>query len=190
MMAVRAPQMRQSLRRIVRDALSHEHGPQIGVPQPEGPELIALFGDRPAGERRHQDADLQGRSSRAERHGENAQVQTGRLRRKKLRQIERGEIAGRIVEKHVFRTGVRCVDPAVFRAGMPLIDGRVVLRPRIGTNPGRPSDPVPQIPRLDGLADFPVDSTFELPIAVCLQARQKTHWESVTLLFEFWPETV
>src|SRR6478752_940999 len=91
----------------------------------------------------------------------------------KLREIERGEITGRIIQKHVFGTGVRCVDATVFWTRMPLIDDGIVLSPRIGTNPGRPSDPVPQLPRLDGLTDFPIRSAFEMPIAVCFERGKK-----------------
>lgn len=91
----------------------------------------------------------------------------------KFCEIERGEITSRIIQKHVFGTGVRCVDAAVLRTRMPLIDDGIVLSPRIGTNPGRPSDPVPQLPRLDGLTDFPVRSAFEMPIAVCFERGKK-----------------
>ena len=88
------------------------------------------------------------------------------FRSKKLREIERGEIAGRIVEEHVFRAGIRCIDAPILRTGMPLIDRRIVLRAWIGANPGGPSNPVPEIPCLDGFGDFAVDSSLELPIPV------------------------
>jgi hypothetical protein len=72
---------------------------------------------------------------------------------------------------------------------VPFVDGRVVLRPGIRTNPRGPSDLIPEVPRLDGLGDFAVDPSLELPIAVRLQRGKKTVGNR-TLLFEFWPDTV
>ncbi len=48
----------ERLLRVIRDALPHQNSTEIGVSQAEGAELIALFGDRAARERRHEDTDL------------------------------------------------------------------------------------------------------------------------------------
>src|SRR5262245_5832298 len=96
------------------------------------------------------------------------------VRRKEMGEVERSQIACRIVEKHVFGAGIGGIDSAIFRTRMPFVDGRVVLSTGIRTNPGSPSDLIPEVPRLDGLGDFAVDPSFQLPIAVRLQGRKKT----------------
>src|SRR4026208_267397 len=88
------------------------------------------------------------------------------IRSVKLCKIEGGKITSRIIQEHIFGTRIRRVDATVLRTGMPFVDGGIVLSSWIGANPGRPRNPVPQLPRLDGLADLAVCSTFELPIAV------------------------
>ena len=64
-----------------------------------------------------------------------------------LHQVERGEVAGRVVDVHVLRARVRRVDPARLRAGVPVVDDRVVLDARIGAAPGGVGDLVHQLAR-------------------------------------------
>ena len=93
--------------------------------------------------------------------------------REKSGEVERCQIARRIVEKHVFGTRIGGIDTAVFRTGMPFVDGGVVLRAGVRANPGSPSNLIPEIPRLNGLGDFAVDPSLELPIAIRLQHRKE-----------------
>ncbi len=58
-------------------------------------------------------------------------------------QVERGEIAGRVVEEHVLRARVRGVDAAALGAGVPLVDGGVVLQAGVGAAPGGLGDLLP-----------------------------------------------
>ncbi|CAM5243549.1 hypothetical protein SVIOM342S_06632 [Streptomyces violaceorubidus] len=53
-----------------------------------------------------------------------------------LHQVERGEVAGRVVQVHVLAARVRAVDAAGLRAGVPGVDGVVVLDAGVGTGPG------------------------------------------------------
>ena len=53
-----------------------------------------------------------------------------------LHQVDAGQVAGRIVEEHVFRAGIRSVDPPRVRAGVPMVDRRVVLHAWIAAAPG------------------------------------------------------
>ncbi len=48
--------------------------------------------------------------------------------RRNLTEVDRREVARRVVEEHVFGARVRGVDAPVLRAGVPLVDGRVVLQ--------------------------------------------------------------
>ncbi len=81
-------------------------------------------------------------------------------------QVEGREITRRVVEEHIFRAGIGGVDPAILRAGVPIIDGSVILQPRIGRLPRSFADLIPQIARLDGFRDFSVGAASQVPIAV------------------------
>src|SRR3546814_9994603 len=59
-------------------------------------------------------------------------------------EVQRGQVAGRVVEEHVLRAGIGAVDAAGGGAGVPLVDGGVVLHAGIGAGPGGVGDLVPQ----------------------------------------------
>ena len=80
-------------------------------------------------------------------------------------QVQRGQIAGRVVQEHILRAGVRRVDPPRLRAGVPLVDRAVELHARIGAGPGRVGDIVPQVARLDGLGHRSVNAVDQVPVA-------------------------
>ena len=52
-----------------------------------------------------------------------------------LHEVQRREVAGRVVDVHVLRARVRRVDAARVRARVPLVDRRVVLDARVGAAP-------------------------------------------------------
>src|SRR5208283_4177697 len=54
-----------------------------------------------------------------------------------LQQVDAGQVARRVVQVHVLRAGVAGGDPAGLRAGVPVVDGAVVLDARVGAVPGR-----------------------------------------------------
>src|SRR5690606_18268593 len=56
------------------------------------------------------------------------------LRRRvlELEEVQRGEVAGRVVEEHVFRARVRRADGTGRRAGVPVVHRRVEVQARIG----------------------------------------------------------
>ncbi len=58
------------------------------------------------------------------------------VRQAELHQVDAGQVAGRVIQEHVLRARVRGIDPPRVRAGMPVIDGRVVLHARIAAVPG------------------------------------------------------
>ena len=53
-----------------------------------------------------------------------------------LHQVQRGEIAGGVVEEHVFGAGIGGVDRLGAFAGVPFLDGAVVLHAGIAADPG------------------------------------------------------
>ena len=79
-------------------------------------------------------------------------------------EVQRGEIARRVVEEHVFRARVRGVDPPAFRAGVPVVDRRVELDAGIGRGPGRMGDAVPQFAGRHGLRHLAVGAADQLPV--------------------------
>ena len=64
-----------------------------------------------------------------------------------LHQVERGQVAGGVVEEHEFRARVRSVDPPRGLAGVPAIDRGVVLHAGVAAVPGRLGHAVEQLPR-------------------------------------------
>ena len=87
--------------------------------------------------------------------------------------VQRGKIAGRVVEEHVFAARVGAADLARSRTGMPVIDGVVELHARIGTGPGRLGNRIPQIGCADRLGDAPVRPADQIPFLVVQRGAQE-----------------
>ena len=85
---------------------------------------------------------------------------------KKLKQVERGQIASRVVKKHVFRAGIRRVDAVGGLAGMPAIDGRVVLHARVAALPGRFGHFAHQVARAEFLDRLAIVHIARPPVAI------------------------
>ena len=81
-------------------------------------------------------------------------------------QVERGEIAGRVVEEHVFRARVRGADRPRLRAGVPVVDRGVELDAGIGGGPGGEADLLPEILGLHRLRDLVAEAGAEIPVLV------------------------
>jgi len=54
----------------------------------------------------------------------------------KLHQIQRSQIAGGIIDKHIFAAWIGGIDGTGIGAGMPAVDGGVVLHSRVAANSG------------------------------------------------------
>ena len=82
-------------------------------------------------------------------------------------QVERREVARRVVEEHVFRARVRGADRARLRAGVPIVDRRVELDAGIGGRPGGEADLLPEVAGFHRLASIlPFEAGAEIPILV------------------------
>ena len=150
----------------------HQKAADIGIAQPQRAELIGQLRDLLGGELRHHHADLQ-------RHGpqpcgmhvvfnlELAVLVEGQ-------QVHGCQIAGRVIQEHVFRAGVRPTDRAIFRAGVPVIDRVMVLDAWIGAGPCGVTDIFPQIACLDRLRDRSVGAADQFPIGVILDGFQES----------------
>ena len=75
------------------------------------------------------------------------------VRLAELHEVQRGEVAGRVVDVHVLRARVGRVDAARVRRRVPLVDRRVVLDARIGAAPRGVGDLAHQLARGDRLPD-------------------------------------
>ena len=86
-----------------------------------------------------------------------------------LHQVQRRQVARRVVDMHVLAARVRRVDPARHRAGVPLVDRGVVLDAGIGAAPRRLGDLLHQLACLDRLPDrLAGDARGQVPVLVVL----------------------
>ena len=88
-------------------------------------------------------------------------------------QVDRRQIARRVVEEHVFRARIAGADRAGRRAGVPVVHGGVELQARVGAGPRRVGDLLPQVARLHGLGDLVARAPVEVPVAVGLDRFQE-----------------
>ena len=143
--------------------------PMIGVTETEGAEVVREPGDLLARELRHEHADLEHDRPEPDRVAVRLDIDLAGVDIDELEQVQAGQIAGRVVEEHVFRAGIAGVDAAGFGAGVPLVDGGVVLHARIGALPGGVGDLLPEIAGLDRLGDLAVGAADQIPVAVVLR---------------------
>ena len=144
MMAVSAPQMARPASRVIGNAGGHQQAADIGVAQAERAEFVGTLGDLARRELRHHHRDFQ--HDGPQPHGVLValDLEFAGLLVAEGQQIQRGEIAGGVVEEHVFRARIAGADFAGRRAGVPVVDRGVVLQARIGRSPGGVADLLPQ----------------------------------------------
>ena len=159
--------------RIIGDAGRHQQAADVGVAEPERAVAVGELGDLLRRELRHQHRDLEHHGPQP--HGMLVGRRVDALGRGilELQQVQRRQIAGRVVEEHVFGARVRGDDRPRDRAGVPVVDGGVVLQPGIGRGPGRVADLLPQIAGLDGLGRLAVEPARQRPVAVLLDGAQE-----------------
>ncbi len=142
----------------------HQQAADIGVAESERPEPVAQLRDPRARELRHRHRDLERQRPDPRGMDIGARIELAVL--EEGQQVHRGEVAGRVVKEHVFRARVRAADLAIRRAGVPGIDGVVVLHARIGAGPGRMPDLIPQIACLHGLRHLAVGAPRQRPVRI------------------------
>ena len=156
-----------ALVRVVGEAVGHQQRAEVGVAQAELAERPRVLGDllgRVAGEA---DQDLLREEDDVDRVGEVVDVE-GAVLVAELHQVERGEVAGRVVDRHVLGARVRRGDRTGVRVRVPAVDRRVVLDARIGALPGGVGDLIHQLAGLDGLDRLAVDAADQVPVLVVL----------------------
>ena len=154
---------------VVGHAVAHQVGAEVGVAEPELAEGARV------------DADLLGRVAGGpdddllrQQDDVDGVLEGGHVERAvgaaELHQVQRGEVAGRVVDVHVLAAGVGGVDAPAVGRGVPLVDRRVVLHARVRAAPGGLGDLAHQLARgqigsPDRLAGGARD---QLPVAVLL----------------------
>ena len=165
------PAKRAALFAVIAKAHVHQKAADIGIAKAQRAEIIGKLRDLLRGELRHGDRDFQ-------RHGpEPRRMHVGRGVEFAVlvegQQVHRGQVAGRIIQEHVFRAGVRSPDRAVFRAGVPGVDGVMELDARVGAGPGGVAHLIPQVARLDRLGDLAIRAADQRPVFVILDGVQE-----------------
>src|SRR5437868_9111030 len=88
-------------------------------------------------------------------------------------QVGGGQVAGGVVQEHVFRARIGGADIARGLAGVPVVHGGVEVQAGIGAGPGGVADLFPEVARLQGLGDLLVGAADQIPVAVGLDRAQK-----------------
>src|SRR5882757_10893592 len=88
-------------------------------------------------------------------------------------QVGGSQIAGGVVQEHVFRARVGRADLAGRLAGVPVVHGGVEVQAGIGRRPGGVADFLPQVAGAKSLGDFQVGSADQLPFAVGYDRQQE-----------------
>ena len=118
-----------TLVRVVGDAVAHQQRAEVGVAEAELAERAGVVADPLGRIARRGDDDLLREEDDVDRVLELGRVEAAVLAAE-LHQVERGEVAGRVVDVHVLAARVRGVDPPRLGARVPAVDRRVVLHPR------------------------------------------------------------
>ncbi len=133
---------------VVGEAVVHQERAEVRVAEPDRAEVVRVLldGGRRVGGLVHE--DLLRREDDVDGVAEALDVEAAVLPRE-LHQVQRGEVAGGVVDEHVLRAGVRRVDPVRRLARVPPVDRRVVLDPRVAADPGRLRHLAEERPRVE-----------------------------------------
>ena len=132
---------------VVRNTERHQQRAQVGEAQPQRPVIVRIAGDllgRIAGVI---DDDFLRHDHGIHGVAESFHVELP-VRSHELHQVQRRQVAGRIVQEHVFRAGVRGVDARRVLARMPAVDGGVELHAGVAALVGGFGDLLHQVARL------------------------------------------
>ena len=168
MMAVSAPQIARPASESYGMPDGHQQAADIGVAEAERAEFVGELGDLLGRELRHHHRDFEHDGPQPHRVLVALDVEVAGLLVAEGEQVQRRQIAGGVVEEHVFRARIAGADFARGRAGVPVVDRGVVLQARIGRGPGGVADLLPQLARLERLRDLAVLAVGEVPVAVGL----------------------
>ena len=149
---------------VVGQAARHQQGAEVGVADPQRPELVRILLDplrRIAGVA---DDHLHAGDHHLAGVLEALDVEP-LVGVEEAHQVERRQVAGGVVEEHVLAARVAGVDAVGGSAGVPVVDGGVVLHARIAAHPGGLGDLLHQLAGLVGAHRLAGDAGPGLPLA-------------------------
>ena len=151
---------------VVRRSRLHQHGAEIGITQSKRAILPREFGDFLRWETGHQHRNFQDHRPEVNCMFVACNVEVSRARIIELQQIDRRQIARRVVEEHVFTARITRIDSSAFWARVPSIDCRIELDTRVCTVPCSFVDLSPKFSRIERLRNFAIGTANEIPISV------------------------
>ena len=165
---------------VIGNARRHQEAADIGVAEAQRAEVVRALRDFLRRELRHQHRDFQHDGPQPHRVLVAFDVvklalelfavgDAGKRSGVELQEVQRSEIARRVVEEHVFRARIRGDDRPRRGASVPVVNGGVELQAGIGAGPGGVADLLPQIARLHGLGDLALlGAPEQIPVAIGL----------------------
>ena len=145
---------------VIAKAHGHQQSAEVGITDAQLAIVDSCLADRLGREIGETDRDVHGRDDHFHRLGE-AHLIEGVVITQELQQIERGQVARRVVQAHVLRAWIGCGDATSLGVRVPVVDGVVVLKPRIGTGPRRLTDLAEQLTGVNGLDNLTGGSSTE-----------------------------
>ena len=160
---------------VVRQAHRHQQGTEVGVTEAELTERDGVAADlgRRVVRSSHQDLLRAEHDANCRPEARHVELPVGAEERQ---QVQAGQVAGRVVEVEVLRAGVGSRDASGRGRGVPPVDGRVELHPRIGALPRRLGDAAEHLGGIDRLNDLSCRARREIP----LPSRQRRLHELVS----------
>ena len=163
---------RTALVRVVAEPHRHQQTADVCVTKAECAEIVAASRDGFRRELRHQHADLKRDRPETHRVLVSRQIKAA-IGLHEGQQVQGCEVTSRVVEEHILRARVRATDLAAVRAGVPVVDGVVVLNARISAGPSGVADLFPKTFCLNRLVNRTVAATDQIPLAVFFHRRQE-----------------
>ena len=150
---------------IVRQRQRHQQRAEIGVAQAERTEIVRILRDLRRGIAGVVHQDFLGRDGDVHGVAEAFHVELA-VGPEKLHQVQRGQVASRIVEEHVLAAGVRGVDARGALARVPAVDGGVVLHAGVAAVPGGIGHALEEVARAEFFHGLAVVDVAGPPVAV------------------------
>ena len=118
---------------VVWQAKRHYQRPQVGIAQTQRAIVVTVAADSVTGIAGVIDQYLLGDDHDPCRHTQAIKVD-GPVIEAELHQVQARQVAGRVVEEHILAARIGRADRAALRAGVPAIDGRVILHTRVAAD--------------------------------------------------------
>ncbi|MCY1511070.1 hypothetical protein D9M68_454640 [compost metagenome] len=158
---------------VIGNARGHQQAADVGITEAERAVFVGEFGNLAGRELRHHDRDFKDDGPQADGVLVVGDVDALGRRILEHHQVQRGEVAGGVVEEHVLRARVRRADRAGGRARVPVVHRRVEVQARIGGRPGGVGDRLPEVTGLQRLHHAAVLAGGQLPVAIGFDGAQE-----------------